>query len=81
MILIQGSLLIGTILINIIMENEIKSGAQILDDFFNEIENLPKIDLKVAKVFKSLYEQGKLTDTNVKNELQKVRESNDSDKD
>ncbi len=73
--------MIGNILTKIIMENEIKSGSQILDEFFKEIEQLPKIDLKVAKVFKSLYEQGKLTDTNVKNELQKVRESNDSNKD
>jgi len=63
------------------MDNEIKSASQILDDFFNEIEELQQIDLKVAKVFKSLYEQGKLTDTNVKNELQKIRESNDSNKD
>jgi len=62
------------------MNNEIKSGSQILDDFFNEIEQLPKINSKVAKVFKSLYEKGKLTDTNVKNELQTVRESNDADK-
>jgi len=63
------------------MENEIKSGSQILNDFFSEIEQLPNVDLKVARVFKSLYDQGKLTDTNVKNELQKVRESNDTDKD
>jgi len=62
------------------MEN-FKSGKQILDDFFNEIENLPEVDKEIAELFTSLYSQNKFTDTNIKNELQKLREAKDENKD
>lgn len=62
------------------MEN-FKSGQQILDDFFNEIENLPEVDKGIAELFTSLYSQNKFTDTNIKNELQKLREAKDENKD
>jgi hypothetical protein len=58
------------------MEN-VKSGKQILDDFFNEIENLPNVDKDIAKLFATLYSQNKFTDVNIKNELQKLREKKD----
>ncbi len=58
------------------MEN-VKSGKQILDDFFSEIENLPDIDKEIAQLFVSLYSQSKFTDVNIKNELQKLREKKD----
>ncbi|MCK9399187.1 MAG: hypothetical protein M0Q51_04205 [Bacteroidales bacterium] len=58
------------------MEN-VKSGKQILDDFFNEIENLPDIDNEIAQLFATLYSQNKFTDVNIKNELQKLREKKD----
>jgi len=58
------------------MEN-FKSGKRILDDFFNEIENLPEVDKEIAELFSSLYSQNKFTDTNIKNELQKLREAKD----
>ncbi len=58
------------------MEN-VKSGKQILDDFFSEIENLPDIDKEIAQLFASLYSQSKFTDVNIKNELQKLREKKD----
>ena len=57
------------------MNETIKSGKQILDDFFNGIEQLPNVDSGIAALLKSLYEQGKLTDTNIKNELQKLRDT------
>lgn len=62
------------------MEN-FMSGKQILDDFFNEIENLPEVDKEIAELFTSLYSQNKFTDTNIKNELQKLREAKDENKD
>ncbi|MDD2200115.1 MAG: hypothetical protein GX660_15430 [Clostridiaceae bacterium] len=62
------------------MEN-FKSGKQILEDFFNEIENLPEVDKEIAELFTSLYSQNKFTDTNIKNELQKLREAKDENKD
>ena len=58
------------------MEN-VRSGKQILDDFFNEIENLPDIDKKIAQLFAGLYSQNKFTDVNIRNELQKLREKKD----
>lgn len=58
------------------MEN-VKSGKQILDDFFNGIESLYGIDKEIAQLFASLYSQNKFTDVNIKNELQKLREKKD----
>lgn len=51
------------------MENKVKSGKEILDDFFTNIEKIPNVDQDIAKMLKDLYGQNKLTDTNVKNEL------------
>ena len=56
------------------MSNEVKSGKEILDDFFKEIENIPNVDKALAQSLATLYEKGKLTDTNVKNELHTLRE-------
>jgi hypothetical protein len=58
------------------MEN-VKSGKQILDDFFNEIEKLSNIDKEISQLFSTLYSQNKFTDVNIKNELQKLREKRD----
>ncbi len=51
------------------MESKVKSGKEILDDFFENIENIPNVDKDIAKMLSNLYDQNKLTDTNVKNEL------------
>jgi hypothetical protein len=56
------------------MRNEVKSGKEILDDFFKEIRNIPHVDKTLAQSLTTLYEQGKLTDTNVKNELHNLRQ-------
>ena len=56
--------------------NKVKSGKEILNDFFKEIQNIDNIDVGIAQSLTSLFEQGKLTDINVKNELQKLREKN-----
>ncbi len=58
------------------MTNQVQSGKEILDDFFLIISNIPGVDSTIAKSLADLYKQGKLTDTNVKNELQKLREQN-----
>lgn len=60
------------------MAEKVKSGKEILDDFFNGIEKIENADSDIAKMLKRLYQEDKLTDTNVKNELQKLR---DVDKD
>lgn len=54
------------------MESKVKSGKEILDDFFENIESIAKVDKDIAKMVADLYAQGKLTDVNVKNELPKL---------
>lgn len=56
------------------MAENVKSGKEILDDFFKEIEKIENVDKDIAKMLKRLFLEDKLTDTNVKNELQKLRD-------
>ena len=56
------------------MDNNVKSGKEILDDFFTNISKIEGIDNDLAKSLADLYQQGKLTDTNVKNALQNLRD-------
>lgn len=58
------------------MGEKVKSGKEILDDFFNGIEEIENVDIGIAKMLSELYQNDKLTDTNVKNELQKLRDGN-----
>lgn len=62
------------------MEEKVKSGEEIVNDFFNSIEETKGVDVNIAKMLATLYKEGKLTDVNVKNELQKLREQ-DGNKD
>ncbi len=56
------------------MDNKVKSGIEILEDFFTNISNIENVDKVLAQSLANLYQQGKLTDTNLKNELQKLRD-------
>lgn len=56
------------------MNKKVKSGKEILDDFFSNISKIENVDSKIAESLATLYDQNKLTDTNVKNELQKLRD-------
>ena len=62
------------------MADKIKSGKKILDDFFDTLEEVENVDKDIAKMLAELYQNDKLTDVNVKNELQKLREQ-DGNKD
>jgi len=59
-------------------EISVKSGKEILDDFFNNISNIENVDTKIAGCLAELYTSGKLSDKNVVNELQKIRLNNDN---
>lgn len=61
------------------MTNEIKSGQAILDDFFSQIESIDGVDKEVATVILTLYQEGKLTNTNLTNELDKIREKKENE--
>jgi len=61
------------------MSNEIKSGKQILDEFFQEIKSLPDVDINVVNTIIDLYEEGKLTERSLSNALLELREKSDND--
>lgn len=60
-------------------ENKVKSGKEILDDFFKDISSIENVDKTIADSLTELYYNGKLTDKNVVNELQKIRLENDNE--
>lgn len=62
------------------MDNQVKSGKEILDDFFTNISMIENVNKELAESLSNLYKQGKLSDVNLKNELQKLRDK-DVDKD
>lgn len=63
------------------MSEKTKSGKEILDNFFNEIEHIPKIDQKLASALKILYQDNKFTDTNLSNKLLDLRNEEENAKD
>lgn len=60
-------------------ERKVKSGKEILDEFFKGIATIENVDLTIANSLADLYANGKLTDKSVVNELQKIRQQNDKD--
>jgi len=62
--------LIGNILNDSIMDKEIKSGKEVIDEFFSEIYNIENVDEKTVEALVSLYSEGKLTDKNIQNALE-----------
>lgn len=54
-------------------ENTVKSGKEILDEFFRDISSIENIDKTIANMLMELYTDGKLTEKAVINELQKIR--------
>lgn len=59
------------------MDNKVKSGKEILDSFFEEITVIENVDKLLAKTLQDLYQQGRLSEANVKNELQQLRDSHE----
>jgi len=59
-----------------VMENKVKSGKEILDDFFSSISEIENVDKDLAEILSRLYEQEKLTDTNLRNEILNLRTKN-----
>ena len=58
------------------MEDDIKmkSGKEIVDEFFNKITEIPGVDIELVSEIKRLYENTKLTETNIKHLLEKLFE-------
>lgn len=56
------------------MTDQIKSGQEILDEFFSHITDIEGVDQEVVKTIVKLYQEGKLTNINISNELGRIRE-------
>ena len=54
------------------MSDEIKSGNQVIDEFFAEIMNIEGVEKNIIDKLSSLYRDGKLTDTNVQNAMEQL---------
>ncbi len=54
------------------MDKKIKSGKEVIDEFFSEIYNIKNIDEKTVKSLISLYGEGKFTDKNIQNKLDEL---------
>lgn len=54
------------------MDDKIKSGKDVVDNFFAEIYNIPNADNKTVDALVELYSQGKLSDKNLQNTLDEI---------
>lgn len=54
------------------MDKKIKSGKEVIDEFFSEIYNIENIDEKTVESLVSLYGEGKFTDKNIQNKLDEL---------
>lgn len=55
------------------MSKEVKSGQEILDDFFETIESIEGVDPKISQLISQLYKDDSLTDRAIKNGLEQLR--------
>ncbi|MEM5882570.1 MAG: hypothetical protein QXS69_03885 [Candidatus Aenigmatarchaeota archaeon] len=53
---------------------KIKSGDEFLKDFFEKMVSIPEVNENLANKLKELFKQGRFTDTNIKNMLDKLIE-------
>jgi hypothetical protein len=51
------------------MSDKIKSGKEVIDEFFSEIYNVENADKASVDILVSLYGKNKLTDPNIQNAL------------
>lgn len=51
------------------MSDKIKSGKEVIDEFFSEIYNVQNADKTTVDILVSLYGKNKLTDPNIQNAL------------
>ena len=63
------------------MNEEIKSGNEILTEFFADLENEKELDSDTVSAVLNLYKEGRLSVTNIANALSDLRQEQASDKD
>jgi hypothetical protein len=55
------------------MDNQIKSGKDVIDEFFSEILNVEGTDEKTVNKLIELYSDNKFTDSNIQNALEELK--------
>lgn len=55
------------------MSKTVKSGQEILNDFFETIESIEGVDPKISQLISQLYKDDSLTDKAIKNGLEQLR--------
>jgi len=63
------------------MTSHVKSGNEILEEFFNGLHELPRVDKDIADMLLDLYRKGTLTHRRLANALLELREEEDNDED
>lgn len=56
------------------MSDKIKSGKDVIDEFFAEILNVEGVDQKTVEKLVELYGENKLTDSNIQNALDELKQ-------
>jgi Glu-tRNA(Gln) amidotransferase subunit E-like FAD-binding protein len=54
------------------MDKKIKSGKDVIDEFFSEIYNIENVDEKTVQVLVTLYSEDNLTDKSIQNALDEL---------
>ena len=54
------------------MNDEIKSGKKVINEFFAEIMNVEGVDKKTVEKISSLHNEGNLTDTKIQNAMEQL---------
>ncbi len=57
------------------MAISLKTGPEVLESFFKNLEAVPGVDPAIAKLLQGLFEEGKLSEKSLLNALQKEREA------
>lgn len=56
------------------MPHEVKSGQQMLDDFFSELAEIKEVDKEIADIVIEFYKEGKLSNTYLSNKFAEILE-------
>lgn len=56
------------------MDKQVKSGKEVIDDFFAEILNVERTDENTVNKLIELYSENKLTDSNIQNALEELKQ-------
>jgi hypothetical protein len=56
------------------MDNQIKSGKDVIDEFFSEILNIEGTDETTVNKLIELYGENKFTDSNIQNALEELKQ-------